>query len=335
MKLNRFLLLLFTLAFGHLFAQSPKVAARIAFWNVENLFDTIDDPAVNDEEFLPAGKNKWTSERYNIKLDHLSKVILALGNGTGPEILGMAEVENENVVKDLTQKTGLKKQDYGIVHYDSPDKRGIDVALIYKKKSFRVLESKPVNVSIPADTFYTRDILLVKGILGKSDTIYIFVNHWPSRRGGQEASDNKRMHASNCLRAAEDSILKRFPNAQILAMGDFNDEPADKSIRALAYGQDSVCGLIDLMAPLKEQGIGSYHYKKEKNLIDHILVTRSLEKPNGYFLSEAHVFQQEWMMGENYKGDPPGPLHTYAGSRYIGGYSDHFPVYAELYLKKK
>ncbi|CAN5819964.1 endonuclease [soil metagenome] len=320
---------------GCLSAQRlPKPTARIAFWNVENFYDTINDPAIDDEEFLPGGKMKWTSERYNAKLKNLSKVILAMGNGTGPDILGMAEVENRNVLVDLTTKTDLAKQKYGIVHFDSHDKRGIDVAMIYKKKKFKVLEAKTIFVPMPSDSSFTRDILLVKGVLGKKDTLYIFVNHWPSRRGGEEASAGRRMIAAQKLRNAEDSILKIFPNAKILAMGDFNDEPDDKSIQSLKSASGSETGFVDLMDSLKAAGDGSYHYKKEKNMLDQILVSPNLHNGKGLYVYHASIFREAWMTGENYKGDPPGPLHVYAGSRYIGGYSDHYPVYADVYVVK-
>lgn len=318
-------LLLFTDARARYKPQAPR--ARVAFWNVENLFDTINDPNINDEDFLPAGKQKWNSQRYLDKLSKLSKVILELNSGIGPDLLGVGEIENRKVLEDLTQKTSLKDKEYGIVHYDSPDKRGIDVALLYKKKNFNVLGSKTIAVSIPQDTFYTRDILLVKGILNKKDTLYVFVNHWPSRRGGKEASDDKRKHAANCLRNATDSLLKLNPSAEILAMGDFNDEPTDPSIRSL---MSTGTGLVNLMDSLKAAGEGSYHYKKEKNLIDQIIVSKSLQEKKTYAVFYAHIFKADWLMGVNYKDDPPGPLHTYAGARYIGGYSDHFPVYADL-----
>lgn len=315
--------------------QLPKPTARIAFWNVENLYDTINDPKTDDEEFLPNGKMKWSSERYTNKLNNLSKVILAMGNGTGPDILGMAEVENKSVLVDLTTKTGLAKQKYGIVHFDSHDKRGIDVAMIYKKSKFKVLEAKTIFVPMPSDSSFTRDILLVKGVFGKKDTMYIFVNHWPSRRGGEDASADRRMSAAKKLRNAEDSILKIFPNAKILAMGDFNDEPDDKSIVSLKATGDSGNGFVDLMDSLKAAGDGSYHYKKEKNMIDQILISPSLANGKGLWIIRASIFREPYMTGENYKGDPPGPLHMYAGSRYIGGYSDHYPVYADIYLAKK
>jgi endonuclease/exonuclease/phosphatase family metal-dependent hydrolase len=314
--------------------KPASMSGQIAFWNVENLFDTINDKSISDEDFLPTGKLKWTSERYNTKLSSLAKVIRAIGNGSGPDIIGLAEIENKAVLIDLTQKTELKSLGYEIVHYNSPDKRGIDVAMLYKKGSFKLLKSKSINVSIPEDTLYTRDILLVKGVYGKSDTMYLFVNHWPSRRGGQDDTEKKRLHASACLKQSRDSILKLEPNAQILAMGDFNDEPTNKSILALSYVDNSANGFVNLMDALKAAGEGTHHYKKEKSLLDQILVTKSFQVVKGYYVIEGSIFHPDWMYGENYKGDPPGPLHTYAGSRYIGGYSDHFPVYVDLKKQK-
>lgn len=336
MKIYRFVPPFFALFLFALFLQARKPVtppnACVAFWNVENLFDTINDPNINDEEFLPGGKNKWTSERYNTKLQHLSKVILVMNNGNGPDILGVSEIENERVLKDLIAQPGLKEKDYGIVHYDSPDKRGIDVGFFYKKKSFRVLQSKTFAVSVEKDSFYTRDILFVKGILNKKDTVGIFVNHWPSRRGGQEASESRRMHAAQVLMNARDSILKLNPGMELLAMGDFNDEPTNNSIQSLSYKEgNAVNGFVDLMDSLKAAGDGSYHYKKEKDLIDQFLVTHSFQAKKTYYVGSARILKLDYATGVNYKDDAPGPLHTYAGSRYIGGYSDHYPIYVDIY----
>jgi predicted extracellular nuclease len=322
-------------------AQPPQAAsARIAFYNTENLFDTINNKNVIDEEFLPDGKMKWTKQRYEKKLAQLSKVILEIGNGSGPEIIGLCEVENKGVLVDLTQKTPLKKQKYGIVHYDSPDNRGIDVALLYKKSAFRVLESKPFIVPQPSDTLPpTRSILYVKGILGKNDTLCIFVNHWPSRRGGPEESAPRRIMAAEYLKQLTDSVMKAVHGAQVVAIGDFNDEPTDASLQSIAHSvNDSTSpGLRNMMSAIDAQGEGTHYYRKEKNTFDQILVSNNLFGKRGYYVTttSAHIFKPEWIMGENYKGDPPAPLRTYAGSRYIGGYSDHLPVYVDLYLAKK
>lgn len=317
----------------------PPAQARIAFYNTENLYDTIDDKKVADEEFLPNGKMKWTKERYTQKLANLSKVILAVGNGNGPEIIGLCEVENKGVLVDLTKKTPMKKQKYSIVHYDSPDGRGIDVALLYKASAFRVLESKPFQVPLVSDTLPpTRNILYVKGILGKSDTLCLFVNHWPSRRGGTDESAPRRMLAAKLLRQLSDSVQKANPGAQVVAMGDFNDEPTDASVATVAHPvtDSTAAGLCNMLSTLDQQGEGTHYYKKEKNVFDQLLVSGNLFTQRGYYVTSTsgHIFRPEWILGENYKGDPPAPLRTYAGNRYIGGYSDHLPVYIELFLHK-
>ncbi len=324
-------------------AQPPvkktKETIRIAFYNVENLYDTKDDPKVKDEEFLPDGKNKWTEERYKTKLDNLAKVILAIGDGKGPAILGMAEVENKGVLEDLTQKTALKEQQYGIVHYDSPDGRGIDVAMIYKKAKFQVLDSKSLTMPKLSDTLLpTRDVLLVKGIVGGRDTLYIMVNHWPSRRNGTTESEQRRIVAANFIKHIEDSLQKENPNAQVLAMGDLNDEPTDESLRGITHAADQTRqdGFVNMMWSLKKNGDGTHYYKGEKSMFDQILVSPSLLRKRGYYTEEsnARIFRPDWVMGEVYKGDPPSPMRTFAGSRYLGGYSDHLAVYIDLVFSK-
>lgn len=320
--------------------------AMIAFWNVENLYDTIDDPAVKDEEFLPSAKNAWTSQRYSTKLANTAEVILKLNDGAGPDILGMAEVENKSVLVDLTTKTPLKKQKYGIVHYDSPDQRGIDVALIYKTKSFKVLSSTHVPVPLPRgekDTAAprpTRDILVVRGILNKKDTICILVNHWPSRMGGTEQSDPKRMAAAKTAERICDSLMKLYPKGEIISMGDYNDEPTDESIRSLVGGPDPSgfarenARFVNLMDSIKASGDGTHYYKKEKSCLDQILVTANFREKKSYYVTGATIFKPDWILAEVYKGDGLSPKRTWAGSRYIGGYSDHLPVYVRVKYQK-
>lgn len=321
---------------------SAQKEAMIAFWNVENLYDTINDPAVKDEEFLPSSKNAWTSERYNTKLKNTSQVILAMNNGAGPDVLGMAEVENRAVLEDLTCKTPMKKQKYGIVHYDSPDQRGIDVALIYKTKSFTVLSSSHVPVPLPKggkDTAAprpTRDILVVRGILNKKDTICILVNHWPSRLGGIEQSNPKRMAAAMTVHRICDSLNRLYPNAEIVAIGDFNDEPTDESISLLTVETDLVFSTIfvNMMDSINASGDGTHYYKKEKSCLDQILITPNFREKKPYYVTQAAIFKPEWIFAEVYKGDGLSPKRTWAGSRYIGGYSDHLPVYVVLKFQK-
>jgi len=203
---------------------------RLAFYNVENLFDLVDDPKTKDEEFTPTGEKKWTSERYQTKLDHLTKVVAGMEY---PAILGISEVENEQVLKDWCEKTSMSQHDYGIVHYDSPDFRGIDVGLLYQKKAFKVEKSETIQINFPkeiVEDYTTRDVLVVKGIL-QNLPVTIFVNHWPSRRGGLEKSEPKRMYVAQQVRKKVDEILKNDANANIILMGDFNDEPENNSLR--------------------------------------------------------------------------------------------------------
>jgi predicted extracellular nuclease len=321
MRFPLFLLTLVLLQLSPLQAQHY----RIAFWNVENLYDTINDPAINDEEFLPGAKNAWTSARYVTKLNNLADVILDMNAGKGPSILGMAEVENRKVLEDLTTKTKLKKQKYGIVHHNSRDKRGIDVALIYKKKDFRVLTSYTVPVAGWADTAYpTRDILLVKGILGKTDTLFVIVNHWPSRRGGEQESGPKRLLAAKTLQRLCDSLKAINAGSRIIALGDFNDEPTDASLK-------TVVSLQNKMDSIKNSGDGTHYYKKEKSVLDQILVSQTLNGGTTLKCGTAYIFKQDRLFAEVYKGDGPSPKRTWAGSRYIGGYSDHLPVYIDIH----
>lgn len=327
----------------NVFAQKE---AMIAFWNVENLFDTIDDPAINDQEFLPTSKKAWTSERYNTKLKNTSHVILEMNKGVGPDILGMAEVENRGVLVDLTTKTPMKKQKYGIVHYDSPDQRGIDVALIYKTKSFTVLSSNHVPVPLPRDENDTvaprptRDILVVRGILNKKDTICILVNHWPSRMGGQEKSEEKRVAAAQTVQRICDSLRFLYPDGEILAMGDFNDEPTNRSLMMIGTKsyepvlKEQVKIFDNMMDSIKASGDGTHYYKKEKSCLDQILVTPNFREKKTYYVTSACIFKPEWIFAEVYKGDGLSPKRTWAGSRYIGGYSDHLPVFVTLQYRK-
>jgi predicted extracellular nuclease len=311
------------------FAQKD---VRVGFWNVENLYDTIDDPSVKDEEFLPSAKNAWTSQRYKIKQKNTAQVIAAMN----PDILGMAEVENRGVLTDLVKQPAIKKQKYGIVHYDSPDQRGIDVALIYKTKVFSVLSSASVKTQQPSDTLLpTRNILVVRGVINKKDTVAIIVNHWPSRRGGKDDSEQRRIFAAATLRFIVDSLNRLYPNGEIIALGDFNDEPTDVSIKSLtATGQMVEPVFSNLMDTIDAKGDGTHYYKKEKSCLDQIMVTPALLQKKSYYVCCAMIFKPEWIFAEVYKGDGLSPKRTWAGSRYIGGYSDHLPVYCVLRFNK-
>ncbi len=324
---------------------TKKVLARtIAFYNLENLFDTIDDPKKRDEDFTPKGRDNWTSEKYKKKLQNLSVVISDIGRKetkTAPAIIGVAEVENRQVLEDLIQTGDLKKENYGIIHFDSPDRRGIDVALLYKKDFFKPVNFKKYPLYIyDNDTrqrIYTRDQLLVTGMLD-GEKIHVIVDHWPSRRGGEQRSLPKRVKAAELSKKIMDSIRKIEPNAKIILMGDLNDDPASPSVKnvfqttakkATALSQNRY---YNTMENFYNRGIGTLAYRDSWNLFDQIIITPSLlddSNPKNFHLWKAGIYSKEFM--KNRKGRYKGyPKRTLVGGQFIGGYSDHFPTYIIL-----
>jgi len=322
------------------FAQSNE-KARLAFYNVENLFDTINDPLTNDDEYTPAGTKHWHFGRYLEKLDHIYKTITALGEWNPPAVVGFCEVENRSVVYDLLSKTPFIKNGYEIIHQDSPDKRGIDVAMIYDPKQFKLVSFKAIRVDITKDSSSTtRDILYATGKLFKTDTVHIFINHWPSRSGGQAKSEPRRVIAAQTLRWHVDSILKTDADANIIIMGDFNDEPGDKSIyeNLRAKGDTIIQNPGDLFngmyAPYTRH-IGTEKYQDHWHLLDQVIMSYSLlNKKNPIIMSLPSIFKGSWLIeaDEKYLGDRP--YRTYTGPRYTGGYSDHLPVYVDILNNK-
>ncbi|HWZ22663.1 MAG TPA: endonuclease/exonuclease/phosphatase family protein [Cytophagaceae bacterium] len=308
----------------------------VAFYNVENLMDTLDNPNTQDNDFLPKGKYKWTSSRYKKKIAHIAAVISKMGSDDGPDLIGLAEVENREVLEDLVAAKEFKTNHYSIVHYDSPDQRGIDLALLYNTKSFKLISSRVYSASFLQVKSHTRDVLLVKGVIEK-DTIIVLVNHWPSRRKGVEQSEPKRIGVSIMVREVVDSIQQKSPNAKIIVMGDFNDEPFDKSIsiELNAKPENSLLKKGELYNPffnMSKQGKGSVNYSSKWNMFDQIILSHGFFTSKiGYTYKEAFVYNPDWM---HYKKEPAlGPFRTYMGQDYKGGYSDHFPVY--VIFKKK
>jgi len=306
----------------------------ISFYNLENLFDTFDDAYTNDNDFLPESARHWTEKRYRKKLRKLGQVISQIGEKTSkktPVLVGLAEVENRLVVDDLINSSSLKDQQYDVVHYDSPDERGIDVALIYNKKYFEVIHSEV----FPLDLFdndgtrdYTRDILLVEGLLN-GEKIYVLVNHWPSRREGVELSEPARLIASNKAVEIISTISLRDENAKIIVMGDFNDNPQNDSIKKLVQSHD----LYNPMSNLPTYTRGSLNHRSEWYLFDQIMFTTNFfgYSEGKHSFSQVNIFDKDFL--KQYKGKYKGnPFRTYAGYKYKGGFSDHFPVY--LHLKK-
>ncbi|MBP6976879.1 MAG: endonuclease/exonuclease/phosphatase family protein [Bacteroidales bacterium] len=316
----------------------------IAFYNLENLFDTINDPSTNDEEFLPDGRNAWDGKRYADKLKQLSSVIERIGidlNPDGPAVIGVSEIENRAVLEDLAQTESLKNRDYQVVHFNSPDRRGVDVGLLYQPKYFQLLHATSHRLVIPDQPDYrTRDQLVVSGIFD-GDTLYLIVCHWPSRSSGEKVTLPYRIAAAGLSRTIVDSILGFSPDARIILMGDLNDNPVNKSVvRVLGSTPDKELAvgnfLYNPMTSLYRKGIGSTAWRDTWSLFDQMIVSPSLVHgdPNSYRFYTVRIFNERFLTqseGE-YKGYP---YRTFGSGVYLGGYSDHFPVYLFLYKEDR
>lgn len=308
----------------------------IAFYNLENLFDIYNDPTKYDSDFLPGSEKRWTKKRYDRKLYKLGQVISKIGvddQQKPPALVGLAEIENKKVIEDLLQSNALESFDYGFVHYDSKDERGIDVALLYDKTVFEVEDSKTYSVYLEdykGDQDYTRDILLVSGLF-MSERIHLIINHWPSRREGELESSPKRLKASEKVVDIIKSLRNDYSNPKILVMGDFNDNPGDNSMKFLS----NTAELYNPMDTLLSYSRGSVNHRFKWNLFDQILFSTNFFETeiDKLKFNEANIFDESFLT--QYKGKYKGqPFRTYAGKKYKGGYSDHFPVYVKLNLIK-
>jgi len=308
----------------------------IGFYNLENLFDTIDDPDTLDDDFTPTGSKKWTNKRYKKKLYKLAKTISKLGiesTGNVPVLLGVAEVENREVMTDLIATEPLRDIAYDFVHYDSPDERGIDTALIYDTTHFKVLFSEPItlyieNLNGERDT--TRDILYVHGKL-HNEEVHVFVNHWPSRRSGNVETEYKRIIAADTIIERMQKIEENYVNPNYIIMGDFNDEPSSNSIQKLMKTQSLYNPMEKLLSPQR----GSANYRKNWSLFDQIIISHNFFnfKKGTHSFNEADIFDERFL--KEWEGKFKGnPYRTYVGTKYLGGYSDHFPVYIQLKFNK-
>jgi len=320
--------------------QNYKVAI-VAFYNCENFYDTVHNPMVNDIDFTPDGDYKYNTAIYLDKVKKLSTVISQIGtdiNRDGVALIGVAEIENDTVLNDLIHSPLLIKRNYKIVHYDSRDPRGIDVALIYNPKYFTVLDSKPLFVQLPGKSKYaryTRDILWVKGKLD-GEIINILVNHWPSRLGGQEKSEPARNAAAAVCRLKLAEIAEADANAKVIIMGDLNDDPTSPSVVNVlkAKGKEKEVKEGEIFNPwveLFDRGIGTLAYNDSWSLFDQIMVTYPWlnKQQSGFFYYKQFIFNKEFMIENRglYKGYP---MRTWSGFNYRGGYSDHFPTYLVL-----
>lgn len=315
--------------------SSEKNIYSIAFYNVENLFDTINDPKTLDDDFTSDGKKKWNRKRYLHKIKKISSVISQLEDKKSrfaPAIVGLVEVENASVVEDLVNHPNLRKHHFDYVHYDSPDERGIDVALLYNKKIFELIssESFPLYVeSREGERDYTRDILVVTGKL-RGELIHVLVNHWPSRRDGADLTEYKRIKAAELARSIVDEIQSKTMNANIVLMGDFNDDPSSNSVKEHLVKDD----FYNPMEKIHKKGLGTLTYDGKWNLFDQIIISNNfLEKENNRLhFQKAELYNKDWL--KVFKGKYKGsPYRTYIGKWYQGGFSDHFPVCTYFRLK--
>lgn len=313
------------------FRKKPKELYTVAFYNVENLFDTTEDKDILDRDFIPTSDRKWNDKRYEKKLNKIAHAISSIGNTENkylPVMVGLAEVENEGVIKDLLATETLKDKGYAYIHYNSPDERGIDTAFIYRTNYIQVTSSQTHELYLETTEGirdFTRDILEVNcNFLGEQFTI--LVNHWPSRRDGASSTVYKRIEAANRNIAIINGIKSKNPKNHILVMGDFNDDPQDESVQKL-----SSSGLFNPMETLLTNARGTTKHKGRWNLFDQILMSYDLlqyRKGKLKFKSAA-IYDPDFLkqIRGRYKGSP---YRTFGGRKYTGGYSDHFPVYILL-----
>ncbi len=312
----------------------------IAFYNLENFFDYKNDQHILDDDFTALGRNEWTENRYRKKLAKVSDAISKIGvdyTGKLPALVGVAEVENKKVLNDLINQPKLQSHNYDYIHYNSPDERGIDCALLYCKNIFEVVTAQPIPIYLQdeqgqRDT--TRDVLYVQGRLA-GHLLHVYVNHWPSRRDGSSTTNHKRIETARQVMQHIDSIdptgerskLHENNNTFIMVMGDFNDDPENDSVKQgiVPYGFDNIA------APLKKFHRGSLNYKKKWNLFDQIIVSENMHNdlPGQLYIHKTDIFDD--IMLRQWKGKYRGhPARTFIKGRYAGGYSDHFPVYTIL-----
>jgi len=346
-KISLLIVLIFTIT--TVFSQEKKAykVNTVAFYNLENLFDTENDPLTYDDDRTPDGKDHWTEEIYQDKLKNMAKVMAEIGaevSGSAPTIIGVCETENRKVLEDLVNQETLVEQDYGIIQFDSPDRRGIDVALLYKKKLFTPTHYKAKELLIYDDNdkskrVFTRDQLVVSGMLD-GEKIHLIVNHWPSRSGGEKRSRSKRIKAAKLNRQIIDSIFSDDPYAKIITMGDLNDDPTNPSVKDHLNAKRKVSNLdikelYNPMEDLAKQGYGSLAYRDSWNLFDQIIISTELTKKDfsSYRFYKAGIYNETYLVNAHgrYKGYP---YRSFASGSYTGGYSDHFPVYIYLIKEK-
>lgn len=325
------------------YCQFDSTSYKIAFYNVENLFDPTNDSLTNDDAFTPEGFNRWSYQRYFRKINHISKVLIAMGEGKAPAIVGLSEIENAKVLRDLCYNSPLKNSGYKFVHYDSPDNRGIDVALLYRSEFVDIIHSEAIPIIFPFEPHSrNRDILYIIAVVHHRDTLHLFVNHWTSRYGGYAATIPKRNFYAKKIREKCDSIGHTHSNPNIIIMGDLNDYPTDESL--ITYLEAK--GISDTIHPQNlynlmlsfalSENRGTHKHEEFWGCLDQIIVSGNLLISHDSVRikrSCAIIFSEAFMMEPDAKYGGEKPFRTYSGPRYFGGFSDHLPVFIELQME--
>jgi predicted extracellular nuclease len=323
---------------GRGYSQAKTESVRIMFYNVENLFDYYNDTTRDDDDFLPEGLMRWNASRYNRKLNSLYKTIIAAGEWNAPGVVALCEVENRKILDDLIYRTYLFRYNYGIIHEDSPDTRGIDVCLIYRKDIAKIAGySYWIPGDVKMEDYRTRSVLCCKIVIGQ-DTLHLIVNHWPSRRGGVLAMEGLRIKVAEMVRMKADSIMKASDHkARIIILGDFNSTPDDQEMKILTSPDNDGTGLINLSEKLSVRGEGTYRYNGTWEMIDQVLVSDFILRcRSGIYTSysDLKVFRPEFLLYNDPVYAGHSPFSTYRGYRYQGGYSDHLPVILDLRMRQ-
>ena len=337
-----FSLLYFSLSVG---AQQNhgKKNFKVVCYNVENYFDCVDDTLKNDAEYLPGGMRGWNYTKYQAKQNNIAKVITAIGGWNTPALVGLCEVESEKCLTDLTRYSGLRSLKYEFVHFESPDTRGVDVALLFDPNQFTPTHKEAIGIFFPqAPSAKTRDVLLVSGIVPTGDTLHVFVGHWPSRLGGELESENRRIAVASTIRLKVDSLFSVSPAANIIIMGDFNDYPDNRSLTEVLKARhpneaiDKV-NLYNLTYPLHLNGKGTHKYDGEWGVLDNFVVSGNLLNTSNrictHTTNDTHIFNADFLLEDDLTHLGKKPFRTYVGMKYNNGYSDHLPIFVDFWYE--
>jgi len=313
---------------------------KIMCYNVENYFDCVDDSLTDDSEYLPTGMRGWNTTKYLKKQNNIGKVITAIGGWEAPALVGLCEVESDKCLFDLTHYSGLRSLNYKFLHHDSPDARGVDVALLYQPGKFKPIHDEAIRINFPQAPFSkTRDILFVSGIIPTSDTLHVFVCHFPSRLDGELESEDRRMYVASVVRSKVDSLFSVSKHPNIVIMGDFNDYPTNKSLLVVLKAKPLTCTISDkdlynLMYKMQSEGKGTNKHLGEWGVLDQMIVSGNLlNTAQSLFTiqSDAHIFDADFLLEDDKAFLGKQPFRTYIGMKYHDGFSDHLPIYTDFW----